>query len=448
MKEPAIDIAAFLETVPLFGGLPEEDRQRLASVMERHHYHGSETIFSEGETGDTMHIIVFGKVHVLRSDHDGGEVALGTLGPRQYFGEMALFENVSRSAKVKVHPKSAYVLTLSRAHLLGLIRENADLALHLIAGQNRRLREVNDRVVEVDREARRYAPTLGEIVAKDYPHPIALVFKEMETVADSEDKLRRMLELAETILLYMSAIAKSSYLRGPTSNTRVDEEILNGRNSCTLGYSHRLIRLVVDHLQGAKPKGIGGELCSWYGRRVGAKKPIPRLLDELTELRNLLKHGSEAALDEHACARFLEEHEPKIHELLASLQFLRNHPLIHIQGMQFSEGAFQYAHQVCMGAFRSFHTGAFTHDQPWDTQRLYVFDRETSTPLPMFPWLGLYRCETCGDRDIFLTTVWSPKRLTTIEFGRGHRHSPADVGASVASMVELLEQRIAQGGDK
>jgi NADH:ubiquinone reductase (H+-translocating) len=64
------------------------------------HYEPGETVFDEGDTGDSLYMILAGRVEVLkRAGPEGSEPeVIGSLGPGEYFGEMALLGRSRRSA--------------------------------------------------------------------------------------------------------------------------------------------------------------------------------------------------------------------------------------------------------------------------------------------------------------------------------------------------------------
>jgi len=71
-------------------------------------YSKNTIIVSEGDSADGLFIVLEGRVKVFVSDAQGHEVVLGTHGPGEYFGEMAL----------DTGPRSASVITLEPCQLL------------------------------------------------------------------------------------------------------------------------------------------------------------------------------------------------------------------------------------------------------------------------------------------------------------------------------------------
>lgn len=64
------------------------------------HYEEGEVVFNEGDTGDSLFMIISGQVEVLKS-YDGEQRVVGVLGPGEYFGEMALLGRDPRSATTR-----------------------------------------------------------------------------------------------------------------------------------------------------------------------------------------------------------------------------------------------------------------------------------------------------------------------------------------------------------
>jgi CRP-like cAMP-binding protein len=109
-------------------------------------YPAGEAIIAEGDAGDTMYVIQTGEVEVVK-DLDGTEVRLGTMGPGDFFGEMALFERQHRAATVRALT-DVRAITVDKRTLLRRIEEDPLLAYNLVESMAGRIRELHERLRE------------------------------------------------------------------------------------------------------------------------------------------------------------------------------------------------------------------------------------------------------------------------------------------------------------
>ncbi len=110
-------------------------------------YNEGEDIVRQGETGDCMYVIQKGKAEVLH-EADGKEVRLNILGDGDFFGEMALFQRLARSATVRALGE-VRVLTVDRKILLRRVHEDPSFAFRILQKMSDRIRELDDEVARV-----------------------------------------------------------------------------------------------------------------------------------------------------------------------------------------------------------------------------------------------------------------------------------------------------------
>ena len=102
------------------------------------HYRKATILIHEGDAGDTLFIVLSGRVKVFCTDTNDKEISFGIFGPGEYFGEMSL-DGGPRSASVITQlPSVCSVIT--RTSLLAFIAQRPEFALQLCSKVIRRLR--------------------------------------------------------------------------------------------------------------------------------------------------------------------------------------------------------------------------------------------------------------------------------------------------------------------
>ncbi len=91
-----IEKVIMLKTVPMFALTSEELLAEIAALLEEVEYRAGEVVFAKGEVGESMYIIVSGRVRVF-----DGEAELSILGDKEIFGELALLDPQPRTAAVE-----------------------------------------------------------------------------------------------------------------------------------------------------------------------------------------------------------------------------------------------------------------------------------------------------------------------------------------------------------
>jgi CRP/FNR family transcriptional regulator, cyclic AMP receptor protein len=132
-----------LRQVTLFAELPDDRLQELGQMVRRRTYHRGETIFHKGDPGNGLYLITNGQVKVLLPSETGEEAVLAVLEPGDFFGELALFDGLPRSATV-VAVTNAEMLILHRDDFLSFVARNPEVTVALFGVLSRRLRATDE----------------------------------------------------------------------------------------------------------------------------------------------------------------------------------------------------------------------------------------------------------------------------------------------------------------
>ncbi len=138
-----------LKKVQFFDTLTDEELKEVMSASQKEDFKKDEKIFSEGDKGDKLYVILSGEIRISKNIPGIGEEALSVLHPGSYFGEMALIEDVPRSADAIIH-EDASLMSVSKGDLEKLMEKNVEVGNKIlwkfVGTLSHRLRETNDKI--------------------------------------------------------------------------------------------------------------------------------------------------------------------------------------------------------------------------------------------------------------------------------------------------------------
>ena len=164
-----------LKSVSLFSRLNEKDIEVISRIIYINTYARGEVVFQEGEKGDSLYIVLKGQVKVCLYDEDGREYILAAIGRDGFFGELALIDELPRSANV-ITLESSELLIIRRHEFTRLLMENPTITIAILRVLSRRLREADERIkwlafLSVEGRILKYLLGVGEktgVKVKDY----------------------------------------------------------------------------------------------------------------------------------------------------------------------------------------------------------------------------------------------------------------------------------------
>jgi CRP-like cAMP-binding protein len=134
-----------LKNVPIFSVLGRRDLDRLAKLMVPRALKAGEIIINEGDQAAGFFVVSAGKVEVVQGLDSSSPQVLATLGPSDFFGEMALFEGFPRNATVRAI-EDTECLALTRWDFTAEMKNHPEIAVAMLPVLVRRLRDVESRL--------------------------------------------------------------------------------------------------------------------------------------------------------------------------------------------------------------------------------------------------------------------------------------------------------------
>jgi CRP-like cAMP-binding protein len=124
--ESVLGVQIFLRRVPVLGAVPLHLLDELGERTVQETYSGNELIVREGDVGQTFYILKRGAVDIVEEQVSGRCRKVATLGQTQCFGEIALLNDMRRTANVYVHGE-VEVYAVNRIDFQNLVQQEGGL---------------------------------------------------------------------------------------------------------------------------------------------------------------------------------------------------------------------------------------------------------------------------------------------------------------------------------
>jgi CRP-like cAMP-binding protein len=155
------EIDEALRRTSLLGLVPDVDRKALAAASRIRAFRRGQVVFTAGDPGDTLVVVVSGRVKVVLHSADGGELTLTMVGPGEVLGDISVADGGPRSTDAETLADSRLLLVPQAAvrDVCARVPAAANALTGSLAATLRRLTESASDLVFLDLP-RRVAKTL------------------------------------------------------------------------------------------------------------------------------------------------------------------------------------------------------------------------------------------------------------------------------------------------
>jgi CRP-like cAMP-binding protein len=146
------DQTAILEQTSLFGAVPAQDLEAVVAASRLRSFRRGQVVFTRGDPGDTLIVVISGRVKIVVRSADGAELTLTILQPGAVLGELSVADGGPRSAGAETL-EDCQLLLVPRETILDLcarVPAAARALLGSIAATLRRLTEETSDLVFLD----------------------------------------------------------------------------------------------------------------------------------------------------------------------------------------------------------------------------------------------------------------------------------------------------------
>ena len=138
--------SADLQKYSLFGGISEENINRIVPCMEQETYKAGDIVLVEGTPNDKIHFLIEGRIAVIM-----GDILICELAEGNTFGEMEVLDVMPTAATIKA-VTDIKVLTISNRSLRGIYHDDIKsfslMVMNLARDLSRRLRKTNAKITQ------------------------------------------------------------------------------------------------------------------------------------------------------------------------------------------------------------------------------------------------------------------------------------------------------------
>ena len=313
--------AEALRQFPFFASFPAEQLQRVVSRLPVVAAPANTTVFASGDVSATMYLILEGQVQIHRSGEKGEAVALGTLGPQQTFGELAMLSREPRMATVTALSDCRF-LVIERPLLLEMLRDAPpEAVLDMFAVLTRQIRAANEGdfrqllarrtlAAQMELEKQRGLNQMVAGVAHEINTPLGIAVTAASIVARELDKLEplavdrksqsALADMREALGLMQGNLARAhklvddfkkvsvSQLSDQKETLDLPEAIRDTLNLAQVGLKRSQISVTFNN---TLPPGDG----AWVGYRGYLSQILLNLLTNVERYAYPAGHGDAAA---------------------------------------------------------------------------------------------------------------------------------------------------------
>jgi len=221
------NMQSIFHKIPLFSDLDQQELSAVVDLASSHQYPAKSVIVQEGDSSNSLFVILAGQVKISYYAMDGREVILSLMPAGSFFGELSLLDKQPRSATVTTLQKST-LAQIRRSDFEKLLLQQPQMSLKLLlelAGRFRKTNLLLERISTLDVPHRlyHYLNDLCSYIGRaPGDHFVQLKLPTHQLIADQLSTSR------ETISRAVSILKKDDVIQSidGTTEVRVDIDAL------------------------------------------------------------------------------------------------------------------------------------------------------------------------------------------------------------------------------
>jgi len=141
-------MVSLIKQIPLFSSLVDEELESLAALLRRRSIKKGDILFHKGDEGTALYAILQGCIKIIVPTPSGGKITVAILNDGDFFGEMALLDDMPRSADA-VALEETRLAVLDRNDFLEFLTRHERAVRAILNALSLRLRKTDDLLSEI-----------------------------------------------------------------------------------------------------------------------------------------------------------------------------------------------------------------------------------------------------------------------------------------------------------
>lgn len=125
-------LSELLRKLPVFDGLSVGELVQIERFLHPRRYQRGESVFNEGDPGAALYIVQTGAIEIVKDSSLADEHILATVSQGEFLGELALLDEMPRSARARA-AQDSQLLAFSKPDLDQLVERNPRLGIKIVA---------------------------------------------------------------------------------------------------------------------------------------------------------------------------------------------------------------------------------------------------------------------------------------------------------------------------
>ncbi|MFC1851055.1 AAA family ATPase [candidate division CSSED10-310 bacterium] len=261
------------------------------------------------------------------------------------------------------------------------------------------------------------AESMQNVILTSYPEPIALCYHNFLKEEEAAKKYQKMLNLFDTTMRFLSIVAIIDYFQYATAQEKINQIMRDNLDQAEYYAWHKYFIEIIMTDNKMIGQFFAPELMSICHKNYDKCSEMIFIIEEFLSL--LTPDNVKIELADTEFPELLNHYKPKLFAFLSHVEFLKNFSPVRFLGKGEQENSGQF--DLYRGTQQTTVTLEVEHPSEFESENIYLFDRNRQKFLNLFPFIVKQRCDKClGEHFFFYNGMSNQQTLLYVDFDLNH----------------------------